>query len=383
MPYAAGLSEHADAAVATGEAIGQVLDRVGPQPDVAMVFVSSAHIDEIDNIVGTVRHVLAPGALAGASAVSVVCGGREVEERPAIAVWAGRLRGWSRSVRIGATPTEHGGVSLDDLDIEPEGLDAAHTLILLADPYSFPVDGAVELWQSQFPDLQVIGGLASAAHTPGGNRLICDDVVHRAGAVGVLVGGDTVVEPLVSQGCRPVGDPLVITQAEGNAVQTLGGKPALERLQTMFDALSDADKLLVNQGLHVGRVIDEHKVEFARGDFLIRAVMGADQSSGAVVIGEPASLGATIQFQVRDADSAHEDLAELLGQAGDAEGALLFTCNGRGSHLFPEPDHDASMVSEVVHHGSIAGMFCAGEIGPVGGRNFVHGFTASTALFRD
>ena len=378
MPYVAGLSEHADAAVAVGEAIGQVLDVLGPNPDVAVLFVSGAHVQAIDHISSAVRQLLKPAALTGTTAVSVVAGAREVEGRAAIALWAGNLSGWARSVRIASDPTPEGGAALDDL--EPLG---AHTLLLLADPYSFPVDGAIDLWSSQHPELQVIGGLSSAAHVPRGNRLLLDDDVYDSGAVGVLIGGDTAVEPLVSQGCRPIGDPLVITEGDSNLMRSLAGKPALERLQSLFEKLSERDKLLVNQGLHIGRVIDEHKIEFTRGDFLIRAVMGADQTSGAVLIGEPAQVGATVQFQVRDADSADADLRELLGRTQPAEGALLFTCNGRGSHLFEEPNHDAILLGDTVSGGAVAGMFCAGEIGPVGGRNFVHGFTASAALFRD
>ncbi len=378
MPYAAALSEHADPAVAAGEIIGQVLEVLGPEPDVAALFVSGAHRDAIGNIAGTVHRLLRPSVLTGATAVSVVGGGREVEERPAISLWAGRLRGWARSTRIATHPTPQGGMRLEDLDVGD-----AHTLVLLADPYSFPVDGAIDLWASEFPDLTVIGGLASAAQVPGGNRLVLDDAIHRSGAVGFLVGGPTRVEPIVSQGCRPIGDPLVITDGDGNVMRSLAGRPALERLQEVFDGLSDHDKLLVNQGLHIGRVIDERKIEFTRGDFLIRAVMGGEQASGAVLIGEAAQVGATVQFQVRDAASADADLRELLGAHPHADSALLFTCNGRGSHLFPEPDHDSSLFSEVVANGSVAGMFCAGEIGPVGGRNFVHGFTASAALFHD
>jgi small ligand-binding sensory domain FIST len=378
VPYVAALSEHADPAVAVGEAIGQVLDVLGPEPDMVMLFVSGAHCGELTNITGAIRHVLRPRAFAGTTAVSVVSGGREVEEGDGLALWAGKMSGWARGVRIDARPTAEGGAVLDELDIA-----GAHTLVLLADPYSFPIDGAIDLWHSQYPDLTVLGGLASAAHTPKGNQLVVDADIHDGGAVGILIGGPTVVEPMVSQGCRPIGAPLVITAGDANFLVELAGQPALGRLRDIFERLSDHDKLLVNQGLHIGRVIDEHKMDFGRGDFLIRAVMGADEARGAVVIGEPARVGATVQFQVRDASSADEDLRKLIGAGAPADGALLFTCNGRGSHLFAEPDHDAILLTEAVPGGAVAGMFCAGEIGPVGGRNFVHGFTASAALFRD
>ena len=191
------------------------------------------------------------------------------------------------------------------------------------------------------------------------------------------------IATVVSQGCRPVGDPYVVTRAEGNVVHELGGQSALTRLeQVVADLGPDERSMAQKGGLHIGRVIDERPAHFGPGDFLIRAVLGADRESGAVAIGDEAEVGATLQFQVRDAASADEDLRELLA-GRRADGALLFTCNGRGIGLFGEPDHDAAVLDAVVAGGATAGMFCAGELGPVGGRNFLHGYTASMILFTD
>jgi small ligand-binding sensory domain FIST len=175
----------------------------------------------------------------------------------------------------------------------------------------------------------------------------------------------------------------VVTRSERNVIYELAGEPALERLMEMVrDGMPERDIRLINQGLHMGLVIDEHQVEFGRGDFLVRNVLGADQSNGAIAVGDVVDVGTTVQFHVRDADSADEDLRELLTPE-DANGALLFTCNGRGTRLFPAPNHDADVVGDLLHDPPLAGFFAAGELGPVGGRNFVHGFTASLALFRD
>ena len=183
------------------------------------------------------------------------------------------------------------------------------------------------------PDLQIIGGLASAGNAPQVNRLVLDDQIFDSGAVGVLLSGSVRVEPLVSQGCRPIGSPLIVTKADGNLIYELAGQKALSRLQAVVSELSDDERSLVSSGLHVGRVIDEHRSEFGRGDFLIRAVLGADQNSGVVAVGEQIPVGSTIQFQVRDADSAHEDLHLLTSSIVAGDGALLFTCNGRGQNL--------------------------------------------------
>jgi small ligand-binding sensory domain FIST len=222
--------------------------------------------------------------------------------------------------------------------------------------------------------------MASAGSGPGANRLVVDDRVLDRGAVGVLLPPTVGVRTIVSQGCEPIGEPLTVTRSERNMIHEIAGRPALERLQEVIAGLGPEERAKAAKGLHIGRVIDEHRSEFARGDFLVRNVLGADRENGAVAIGDEVVIGDTVQFHVRDAESADLDLRALLdGQR--AEAALVFTCNGRGSHLFAEAHHDASVVAESLDTLAVGGMFCAGEIGPVGPRNFVHGFTASVALF--
>jgi small ligand-binding sensory domain FIST len=173
---------------------------------------------------------------------------------------------------------------------------------------------------------------------------------------------------------------MIVTKAERHVIYELAGQPALSRLLGLIESLGHDDRALVQGGLQLGCVIDESKVTFERGDFLIRNVLGADRDVGAIAVGDEVPVGATVQFQVRDADSADEDLRSLLA-GRHASGALVFTCNGRGTHLFGRPDHDAELVCDHVDSGAVAGMFCAGELGPVGGRSFLHGFTASVLLF--
>jgi small ligand-binding sensory domain FIST len=189
------------------------------------------------------------------------------------------------------------------------------------------------------------------------------------------------MRPLVSQGCRPIGRAFTVTRAEGNVIHELGGRAPLERLQELVEASSPRDRELLGRGLHVGRVIDEYITDPERGDFLVRGVLGLDPQTGALAVGEAIEVGQTIQFHVRDAETADEDLRTLLdGANGTAAGALLFTCNGRGTRMFSVPNHDAALVSERLGGAPLAGFNCAGEIGPVGGKNFLHGFTASIAL---
>jgi len=382
MPFAAALSTHPVTAHATGEVVGQILDRLGRHPDLAVLFVTRPHLGALEDAAGTVRQLLEPSVLIGCGAESVAGNGHEVEEAPAVTLWAG-VFGPVTPIRLWAqgTQNEPGAQQVEGWPSSTPF--TAQALLLLADPYSFPIDGFLRELGGYQPDLRVLGGMASAGHGPGANRLALNDRVFTGGAIGALIGPGIELETVVSQGCRPIGRPLVVTRAERNVIYELAGQPALERLLEMArSGMPDRDIQLINQGLHVGLVLDEHKVDFGRGDFLIRNVLGADRSNGAMAVGELVDVGTTVQFHVRDAASADEDLRELLAFR-QADGALLFTCNGRGTRLFDQPDHDAGVVSALLGDPPLAGFFAAGELGPVGTRNFLHGFTASVVLFRD
>jgi small ligand-binding sensory domain FIST len=375
--YGAALSEHPLATQAVGETVGQLLETVGTAPDLAALFVTGPHTGALEDIVRAVRQLLNPRVLIGATAVSVLGGGREVEEVGGVSLWAARFGVDLEPVRLEAfrSPDDEILVAGGGVLGRDEG-----TLLLLADPFSFPAEEVLEHLGEAARGVQIVGGYASAARHRGGNVILLDEERFRDGAAGVWLPPQVPVEAVVSQGCRPIGHPFTVTRSERNVIYELGGQPALDRLMDQIEELRPGDRLLAQQGLHVGVVMDEHRADFGRGDFLIRGVLGADRSAGAVAIGQSVEVGTTVQFQVRDATTATEDLqAMLLGRSADA--ALVFTCNGRGSRLFGSPDHDAAMVSEHLGSTSVGGMFCAGEFGPVGGRNFVHGFTASLALF--
>jgi small ligand-binding sensory domain FIST len=375
--FAAALSAHPDPSQGVGEVIGEIVERLGPAPDLAVLFATAAHLDALDDIAATVQGVLDPRAFIGAGAVAVLAGERGVEDQPGLALWAARLDGTITPVHLTVEQGEDGWALLGWPAARARD---ARSLVLVADPFSFPVVDVLRSLRRGQPGLAVIGGLASAARAPGENRLIIGGRVATAGAVGVLLPADVSPRTVVSQGCRPIGRPLVVTRAERNQLHELAGRPALERLVEMIEALSpDERELAAAGGLHCGIVVDESKLDFERGDFLIRAVVGADRERGSIAVGEAVPVGATVQFQVRDADTAGEDLRALLAGAS-ADAALVFTCNGRGAAMFGDADHDARVIHEVLG-GAVAGMFCAGELGPVAGRNAVHGFTASIALF--
>jgi small ligand-binding sensory domain FIST len=404
MRFASSLSTHPVTAHATGEVIGQVIEQVGRHPDLAVLFVTRPHAGALEDAADTVARLLEPTVLIGCAAESVVGNQREIEQAPAVSLWAG-MTGPIVPVRLW-TEFEDSDDPLDPGDPgDPGDEDAAggsagrrralvggwpeelpfqpQALLLLADPYSFPVDLLLHGLHEDHPGLPVLGGMASAALGPGGNRLVLDHQMFTDGAVGALIGPGVTMSSVVSQGCRPIGRPLAVTRAERNIIYELAGQPALHRLLQMAkDGMSERDVELINQGLHLGVVIDEHKIDFARGDFLIRNVIGADRSNGAIAVGDAIEVGTTVQFHVRDAEAADEDLREMLADR-HADGVLLFTCNGRGRRLFDKPDHDAGVIGDLLGDPPVAGFFAAGEVGPVGGRNFVHGFTASMALFEE
>jgi small ligand-binding sensory domain FIST len=374
--FASALSEHPITSQAIGEVVGQVLDQMEPEPDLALLFVTPGHAGALEDAARTVQALLRPRTLLGAAAESVVGTGREVEGGPAVSLWASRV-GQARPLRLEAMGPEGPVLGWPE---DAEG--GPGMVVLVADPFSFPAEVFFSTLAEDHPGLEVVGGMASAAARPGGNRLVLDGEVVAGGAVGALLPGEVAVEAVVSQGCRPIGHPLVVTSAAGNILYELAGEPPLQRLATLAKStLTEEEVDLINQGgLHLGRVVDEHRAGFGVGDFLVRNVLGADRTVGAIAVNDRVETGTTVQFHLRDAEAADQDLRRLLA-GRQARSALLFTCNGRGTRLFGKPHHDAGVLSEVLGPVPVAGFFAAGEFGPVAGRNFVHGFTASMALF--
>ncbi|HWE70139.1 MAG TPA: FIST N-terminal domain-containing protein [Acidimicrobiales bacterium] len=381
MPFASAQSEHPIAALATGEVVGAVLEAFGERPDLVFISVTRPHAGALDDIIATVDAVLHPLAMIGCAAESVVGTGREVEETPSISLWAGRI-GPLLPVSLRAVRSAGDSWAFDGW---PEEVSFDPTaLILVADPFTFPADQFLAWMEDAHPGLRVVGGNASAALGPGGSRLVVGNRTLHEGAVGVLIGSGVEIELVTSQGCRPYGRPLTVTKSDRNIMYEVAGTPAIESMvEQMKGGLSAEDiGRLENNGLHVGRLIDVHLEEPGPGDYLVRSVIGVDRSTGAMAVDDRIPLGSTVRFHLRDAESADRDLKTIL-IGHHADGALMFTCNGRGTRLFDESHHDASVLSRQIGPVPVGGFFAAGEIGPVGGRNFVHSFTASIALFTD
>jgi small ligand-binding sensory domain FIST len=390
MPFAAVLSTQGQTAAALDEVCGRALEQLQGTPDLAMLFFSVHHADGAARLAATAQQRLGPRALLGCVGESIIGNEREIEQRPALSLWLGR---WARPIEVEAfalTLEETGeGPSLLGW---PDGLFGADPatagVLLLGDPLKFPADAFLRQMNEDHAGVRVLGGMASGFRGPGHCRLLKDGQALDSGAVGVLLQGPVGLRSIVSQGCRPIGRHLVVTRGQQNLIQELGGRPVLEQLRELWNTLSPEDQELFQQGLHVGIVINEYRGEFQRGDFLVRNVMGLDRETGALAITDRVRVGQTVQFHVRDAATADEDLRALLQLDLSAHerrpaGALVFSCNGRGSRLFPEPHHDARAIRAEAGEVPLAGFFAQGELGPVGGQNFLHGFTASLALFEE
>ena len=354
-------------------------------PELAVVYISHHHAEGWDNLANELVEKLKPKNLIGCSAESVVETMNELEEKPGFVVWCAWMRDANLTpLRLGFEKTPDGGAIVgwpDELEQEwPSGA----VMLLLADPFTFPADYLLERVNEDHAGAIVVGGMASGASEPGANRVFYQNETLSDGAVGIMFDESARIKTIVSQGCRPIGDPLVITKADRNMIEQLGGVSALQRLEAVFHELPTQEQLLVQRGLLVGRVMTEYQDQFEAGDFLIRNVLGVDREAGAIAIADYVRPGQTIQFHVRDELAAHRDLELLLRRQKKqmaAKAGLLFTCNGRGSRMFSEPSHDASTIGAELGPVPLAGFFAQGEIGPIAGKNFLHGFTASLALF--
>ena len=375
----------ADPGAAARRAVEEARAALGDLPPSLAVLFATAHVlGSAEALVASVAEQTGSLPLIGCVAEAVAGGAREVESEPAVALWLGAGLGPVESFAMEFVRTPSGG-AYGGYRFAQE---TAGVHLMICDPFSFPADGLLAHLNERVPGAVVMGGMASGGLRSRQTRLFLDGRVLSRGAVGAHL-PRAEVHPLVAQGCRPVGNPYIITRADGNVIHELGGRQPLARLRELAAMLPGRDQELLAQGVHLGVVIDEYRAEPGQGDFLIRGVVGADPESGAMVVGDEIQVGRTVQFHVRDADSADQDLRRALDRESAAlggrrpAGALLFTCNGRGSRLFSEPDHDAGLIAKMLGEIPVAGFFCAGELGPVGRRNFLHTFTASIALFPD
>ena len=375
------------------EALDSVFFQIGQnfessETDLALLFTTGHFADACVEVSERVNSEFSPKCFVGCTAGGIIGSDQEYEEQAAIALLVGSLPGCDlhpfHLTQQNLSGLGDPAIAKQVLGVDPED---RPSFVLLPDPFSFQTTTLLAKLDEIYPTAPKLGGLASAGFQPGANRLYYNEETHLDGMVGFSMTGSLELLPIVSQGCRPIGVPLMISDIEKNVVKTLGNRPAFEVLQEIVSELSEEDQRLASTALLAGVVIDEYKTEFDRGDFLIRNLIGGDPGNGYLVINDHLSPGQTIQFQVRDANTAEEELSLLLqralGELGSKRplAAAVFNCNGRGLRLFPRRNHDIEMIQATAQQIPSAGFFCAGEIGPVGGKTFIHGFTSSIGLF--
>lgn len=376
------------ALVECGQAIRAEMGHV--DTDLVVVFVSQNHAPGFDRVPELVRREFPKGTIVGCSAGGVIGDGREVEHRPGLSIAAAHLPD------VVVSPFRVETSDMPDADAPPDrweelvhvsGQEQAH-FVLLVDPFSFDAEQFVMGLDFAFQSSAKIGGMASGGQRPGGNALFLTDQVYRSGAVGLALSGNVTVDTIVAQGCRPIGRPMRVTSVNRNILTGLDDEKPIEVLQRIYSGLSSSDQHLARQAVFLGIAMDSMNETPQLGDFLVRNIVGGDHATGALSVAEVLREGQTVQFHVRDAATSAQDLDHMLtsyserGPIYEETGALLFSCLGRGEHLYGQPDHDTQMFRDKVSPMPLTGFFCNGEIGPVGDSTFLHSYTSSFGIFR-
>ncbi len=389
MRWASALSEEKDPIAAIEECASKIRAE-GSSPDAAFLFISRDHCPDAALLPAALARALSPKHILGCSAGGVIGGGREVERESALALTCA----WLPGARL--HPFHVKMESMPDSDARPKAWrdwtgfpDASQKpgFLHFCDPYSMDSERMTQGLDFAYPGCVQVGGLASAASTPEGNALFLDDQVCTGGAVGAALSGDVVIDTLVAQGCRPVGPPMRVTKCSKNVLLEVEGIPPLEALKNILDGLSEEDVQLARTSLFLGLLGDALLPAEGKRDFLIRNFVGADAKKGILAVGALLRHGMTVQFHLRDKRTSAGDLEERLTlysqgrPSPEPKGALLFSCVGRGKRLYGRPGHDSELFEKKLGL-PLGGFFCNGEIGPVGGTTYLHGYTSCFGIFR-
>lgn len=363
--------------------------RMGGKPvSLGLVFMTPRYFPRAAQILEILRVHAGIPVLAGCSSNALIAGDQEIEQSSGLVLGLFELPGAQlRECRV--DPEDESESRDPDEDSQQTGISEGESngWLVFADPFNMNIEAWLQSWNRAYSATPIFGGLASGSPADSVTQVYLNENVYEDGAVAISFGGAVRLAGVISQGCTPIGETWTITKVDGHLIREIGNRPAYEVLAETYQSLSASEQAKARGNLFAGLVMDEYRDEFRRGDFLIRNLLGADPQSGCVAVGAFPRAGQTIQFQRRDEAAANEDMIALLSRAGeeiepgDIYGGCLCCCNGRGSHLFSRPSHDAGLVQQHLGPMGLAGFFCNGEIGPVGSRNYLHGYTASLALF--
>lgn len=388
---------------AIAETASQAQQTLGCDADLGIVFIASAFASEYSRLLPLLREYLSVKHLIGCGGGGIVGthpaqGLREVEQEPAFSLTLARLPG----VKVQSFHLEPD--ELPDLDSSPQawvdcvGVNPQEhpNFVLLADPFSSRINDLLQGLDFAYAGCPKVGGLASGRSLRGGSGRFCNDRYYESGSVGIALSGAIQMKTIVAQGCRPIGPVFQVVEGEQNVLLQLMStngtqeETALEALQNVVQSLDENDRQLAQHSLFVGLAHSEFQLELQAGDFLIRNLIGVDPRVGALAIGDRVRPGQRLQFHLRDAKASAEDLRILLdrfcttaqkAQSPAALGALMFSCLGRGQGLYQQPDFDATLFQQYLGQIPLGGFFCNGEIGPIGGNTYLHGYTSAFGVF--
>lgn len=403
MQWVGTLSTKPSLEAAVQEVSSQAQAQLQNSPDFGLVFISSAFASEYSRLLPLLQEALSVPCLVGCSGGGVI-GTKdksyEIEQQPALSLCLACLPNvTTKSFYL----TE---ADLPDLDGPPDawidkiGVSPADnpSFILMADPFSSGINDLLQGLDFAYPSAVKVGGLASVSSIQRSSGLFHDTAFYSEGVVGVALTGDIVVDAIVAQGCRPIGDTYRVSEGERNILlkledsgqQESAPRTPLEVLQEILQDLTEDDRELAQHSLFIGIAQDGFKTNLHHGDFLIRNLLGVDPRIGAIAIGDRIRTGQRIQFHLRDARTSAEDLESLLikyqGQLTDQQaasaGALMFSCMGRGEGLYNKPHFDSHLFNRYLAAVPVSGFFCGGEIGPIGSTTFLHGYTSVFGICR-
>ena len=390
MKWASTVTEEAQLDEAVAHASQRLLEDLGELPDLAVVFPSAHYRGDYTSLSDLIAENLGDCLVYGCSASGVIGGGREIEDRAGFSITAAVLPG----VQLTARHVLHGAVPEHDDTVAPweaiTGVPATSQphFLLLADPFSFNPDRLLTGLDRVYPGAVKVGGLASGTQGPGEACLFLGEQVYRAGLISLALEGYVQIDTIVAQGCRPIGEPLFVTNSHGSLILELDGRRPTEVVKSLYQSLDAHDQDLCRHSLFLGLTMRAAQSQYVQGDYLIRNLLGSDSTSGALAVAAELHDNQIVQFHLRDADTAAYDLEQALAyldrlpESEQPCGSLLFSCTGRGMHLYGCPDHDSHVFTRHAGDVPLGGFFCNGEIGPVQGRTFVHGYTSAFALFR-
>lgn len=392
MKWASVLTKSADLSGALSECKEFLQEKWDSRDSINLVavFVSPHFATDYQLLPVELRKMFPTATLFGCSGAGVIGDGRELEGAPGISLTVASMPGvdiqpFHITRNDLPTPDAPPDAWIQRLAIDPA---QAPQFLLLLDPFSMPVEEFLSGLDYAYPHNVKVGGLASGGSSPIGQALFLNDQMYSEGGIGVALTGDILVDTVVAQGCRPIGEPMRVTGAERNILVAVDGEPPLRVLQRLYKSLPRRDQEVIQNNLLLGIAMDHMQEESGAGEFLVRNLIGVDNQRGILAVGSLLNEGQIVQFHIRDAVTSSEDLRhclqEFTAHSAEArpEAALLFSCTGRGVNLYGEPNHDTGMFMSTVGNVPLGGFFCGGEIGPVGGITHLHGFTSSFAIFR-